>query len=108
MNYDVAKTTDYGGKPAPTWILNGFDFPGYHNAFLSVSQKTNMYSYHSVYNLTNLGNFLLYCKSHYLIELRRSSFPELTRYMISSPKREFCHANHSRVKSAASSLWKDS
>ena len=29
-------------------------------------------------------------------------------FRMSSPKRVFCHANHSRVKTSALSLWKDS
>ena len=29
-------------------------------------------------------------------------------FRISSPKRVFCHANHSRVKTSLLSLWKDS
>lgn len=40
MAYDVTMSTEYGGKAAPSWVSNGFDFPGYHNAFLSISKKS--------------------------------------------------------------------
>ena len=39
-----------------------------------------------------------------LMELSSSSFPSFMTLMISSPKREFCHANHERVKSSGLSL----
>ena len=38
--YDITKSTDYGGKAAPSWASNGFELPGYHNAFLSISKKS--------------------------------------------------------------------
>ena len=37
--YNVKDSTDYGGKDAPTWMSYGFHFPGYHNAYLSVTDK---------------------------------------------------------------------
>ena len=40
MAYDITQSTDYGGKSAPTWVNDGFYLPGYHNAFLSVTQKS--------------------------------------------------------------------
>ncbi len=40
MAYDVTMSTEYGGKAAPSWVSNGFELPGYHNAFLSISKKS--------------------------------------------------------------------
>ena len=42
------------------------------------------------------------------MEFSRSVFPSFTSLRISSPKRVFCHANHGRLKFAASWREKDS
>lgn len=39
--YNVMDSTDYGGKDAPVWMKYGFHFPGYHNAYISITNKSD-------------------------------------------------------------------
>ena len=34
-------TTQYGGKKAPPWLSTGLEFPGYHNAFIQITNTND-------------------------------------------------------------------